>query len=143
MIEEIRGYINVAFPGCDANLYFFGRSKPWKIEIEFANGSICIEVPVDASGFRGKPTWRSQLKSTSIEESTLTDHLMDLLVSRLQWYADGHNKSRMRDLMERVMDSDPSRFVGGCTCRIGTVEDGGRILVAGESDCPVHGFGKE
>ena len=43
--------------------------------------------------------------------------------------------------------NDPTRFVGDCTCTIGTVVrdsvDSERILIAGESDCTVHGFGSE
>ena len=77
------------------------------------------------------------------------------------WVLKGHRKSGnnrivpAEDLMadgwvdrhEDVQRSDPTRFVDGCQCRIGAVvrdpDIGERIIISGESDCPVHGFGSE
>lgn len=41
---------------------------------------------------------------------------------------------------EKAREADPSRFIGDCTCQIGTVHED-RILIASEDDCPVHGYG--
>lgn len=41
-----------------------------------------------------------------------------------------------------VQQTDPTRFVGNCTCRVACVV-GTKIFIGGEDDCPEHGFGPE
>lgn len=44
--------------------------------------------------------------------------------------------------MHVVRLSDPTRFVGDCTCRVAGVV-GESVMIGGEDDCPVHGFGPD
>ena len=52
-------------------------------------------------------------------------------------YDDAHQQVELSRPIEKL---DPSRFVPPCTCRPIDI-GGGRIIIGGEDDCPVHGFG--
>jgi hypothetical protein len=64
--------------------------------------------------------------------------------SVMRTHADGKCKMSDYFLKKTVQLSDPTRFVGECTCRIGAyIHLEKRIIIASEDDCPVHGFQEE
>jgi hypothetical protein len=100
MQDEIRAYISVAFPGCDADLWLMASRKPWVVQIKSDGMSIRIEVPVNEIGMRGDVSLQFYVPHGREHEFILINRLVD----RMKWYANGHNASRVRDLADRMAD---------------------------------------
>lgn len=52
------------------------------------------------------------------------------------------NERRLGSLKKSIRAQDSTRFVNRCTCRVGPVV-GGKVFIASEDGCPVHGYGDE